>query len=444
MSPQDDIPAGGASCTALARLLAELEAKGYGAGGPSYSTTPELIQGSGLSSGAAPSTADDTPQDFGQGGYSPLTRSDEDMGFPDNWEARTGADIGTSEQNSQFINGEGSVGAVGTPDQAPLPMGGPVGAAIGTFEQNPGMGPGDFVDLSAHFVPAMGTAGSTTGFQAPAPGAIIDPALVSQDYQGDVTFGAGSTAGYQAPPPETTVHPAQLFLNYEGNGMGSAGMPSFGQEMPPTGFATAPVAPNGIQQPALAGADGSNMFDNMFMPYYGGAVQPAPLPGYQQYPVAGAVGNSTNAPAPQEMPAAQSRAVRQRLVARRARRADRAPARGQSTEGEPAAQRPANRVGQQSGWPQARKHHIRNCADVTACNADCLLKEKFPVTHAKWMSSQFQVQVAGEEAPRSISGMELLSRKGEEGLKCFGEVQPDGSINTHSKEPKRDPSEALQ
>lgn len=91
-----------------------------------------------------------------------------------------------------------------------------------------------------------------------------------------------------------------------------------------------------------------------------------------------------------------------------------------------------NREGQRKGWVQATKHHNSRCEGPLACNPDCMLMERFPRTHAKWLQQRFEVQEVGG-ARKIVSGLQLNRITKQEGAKAVGELLANGTVNTRSK-----------
>lgn len=112
--------------------------------------------------------------------------------------------------------------------------------------------------------------------------------------------------------------------------------------------------------------------------------------------------------------------------------------------------RAGNRQGATPAWKQAKKHHEQRCNTLQAgdgCVADCMLREYFPQTYAKWSAQRFQVKWRGAPAGSSetvvVSGFAVgAEHTYNPGFVVIGELLSDGTLKTSSKTVHRVESQA--
>lgn len=82
------------------------------------------------------------------------------------------------------------------------------------------------------------------------------------------------------------------------------------------------------------------------------------------------------------------------------------------TQPMPATQRPANRVGQMAGWPQALRKHKSVCGELERCEVGrCQLMKDFPVEWAAWSNQMVNVWEKGVKNGRRIQVSKLWEYK---------------------------------
>jgi hypothetical protein len=102
--------------------------------------------------------------------------------------------------------------------------------------------------------------------------------------------------------------------------------------------------------------------------------------------------------------------------------------------------KPGNEQGQTPGWSQALKHHKSRCDPFTGngCVADCMLRQKFPLTHAKWEEQVFRIRwnpaVEGLDATCDVNGFYIQGKVNSPlPFDVVGEVDGNGNVNKKSK-----------
>lgn len=261
----------------------------------------------------------------------------------------------------------------------------------------------------------------------------------------DMTAVPQPLAGNSDAPQHPNVAPQPLEDIFAGNTAGAPIAPEPEQYIPAPGW-DADIDWPGVQQ-ALAPYM-PEAFENM--PADMGMVAEEQLPQEQDVarPFAGYALPDGYAPADmgtatKEVPAAQPA----QRNAGRARKPAQARVEKQSTHttrGRPKVN-PAvagNRQGQPKGWPQALKHHsrcamdekVKNGSARPACNADCVLRDEFPETSAKWKSQSFKVKKPNG-VEDTVSGFFVYTNEklGKEfRSKVLGEYRLDNTLDEDS------------